>query len=96
MIGFMLFQLVSGVIDPFVSLMINSITRHYEYQADQFALELGKKEELGSALIKLQNENLSSPHNDWLYSMWNHSHPTLVERLKAMDRTETVKEKKEL
>jgi len=30
-------------------------------------------------------DNLSTPHNDWLYSMYHHSHPTLPERLQAMD-----------
>jgi STE24 endopeptidase len=36
-------------------------------------------------LIKLHIDNLSSPHNDRLYSLYHHSHPTLPERLVAMD-----------
>lgn len=51
------------------------------------------------------NENLASPHNDWLYSMYKHSHPTLVERLSRLNEYEqktghatqsVVEEKKEL
>lgn len=53
--------------------------------ADKFAASLGYKDQLCAALIKLQIKNLSSPHYDWLYSAWNHSHPTLGERLKAIE-----------
>jgi STE24 endopeptidase len=52
---------------------------------DEFAVQLGKKGELAAALIKLHADNLSSPHNDKLYSMYHHSHPTLPERLRHMD-----------
>lgn len=85
-IGFLLFQLVSAPIDPIVSALMNALTRKYEYEADEFACSLGPSyaAQLSSALIKLQNQNLSSPWVDWLYSAWNHSHPTLLERLSAM------------
>jgi STE24 endopeptidase len=53
---------------------------------DEFAVQLNMREELKEALIKLHKNNLSSPHNDPLYSAYHHSHPTLLERLKAMDR----------
>lgn len=52
---------------------------------DEFAIQLDKKADLASALIKLHVENLSAPHNDTLYSAYHHSHPTLPERLRAMD-----------
>jgi STE24 endopeptidase len=52
---------------------------------DQFALELGYREELARALIKLQVKNLSAMDADWLYSAYNHSHPILTERLRALD-----------
>ena len=58
---------------------------------DEFAIKLDKKDDLAAALIKLHIDNLSSPHNDKLYSMYHHSHPTLPERLVAMD--EYVREK---
>lgn len=84
-IGFTLYQLLFGPIDTFVQFAMNSVTRRYEYQADAFAVGLGTKAELKTALIKLHVENLSSPHSDKLYSMYHHSHPTLPERLRAMD-----------
>ncbi|ODN75208.1 hypothetical protein L202_06405 [Cryptococcus amylolentus CBS 6039] len=87
-IGFILFQLVLEPTDAFVKFLLNAQTRRYEYQADEFAVGLGKKAELAEALIKLHVKNLSSPHSDWLYSMYHHSHPTLPERLTAMDKYE--------
>lgn len=51
-------------------------------------MKLDKKDALASALIKLHIDNLSSPHNDRLYSLYHHSHPTLPERLVAMDEYE--------
>jgi STE24 endopeptidase len=84
-IGFMLFQFVLTPLDTVVKFGMNSITRAYEYQADEFAVELDKREELKNALIKLHRDNLSSPHNDSWYSAYNHSHPTLPERIRAID-----------
>ncbi|OXG22415.1 STE24 endopeptidase [Cryptococcus neoformans Tu259-1] len=94
-IGFILFQLVLEPTDAFVKFLMHAQTRKYEYQADEFAVNLGKKPDLASALIKLHVTNLSSPHSDWLYSMYHHSHPTLPERLSAMDRFESNKGKVE-
>lgn len=84
-IGFMLFQLVLDPLDTVVKFLLNALTRKYEYQADEFAVKLDKKDPLASALIKLHIDNLSSPHNDRLYSLYHHSHPTLPERLVAME-----------
>ncbi|KAF8674693.1 CAAX prenyl protease N-terminal, five membrane helices [Rhizoctonia solani] len=54
--------------------------------------EEGKTEEestmrarLGRALVALHAENLSTVWVDWMYSAYHHSHPTLTERLRAMD-----------
>jgi len=84
-IGFMLYQMLFEPLDMFVKFGLNATTRRYEYQADEFAVRLGHKKDLSAALIKLHIDNLSSPHADWLYSMYHHSHPTLPERLRAMD-----------
>lgn len=71
-------------------------------RSDEFSVRLGQKEDLKAGLIKLHVKNLSAPHNDKLYSMYHHSHPTLPERLKAMEEYRETKplefksEKKEL
>jgi STE24 endopeptidase len=43
--------------------------RRFEFQADEFAAGLGKTRDLQSALVKLNNDNLSFPVYDWLYSV---------------------------
>jgi STE24 endopeptidase len=47
-------------------------------------VKLGYAAELGSSLIKLQIQNLSTMDADYLYSSFHYSHPILTERLKAM------------
>jgi len=54
---------------------------------DQFALDLGYKDDLAKALINLQLQNLSSMDADWMYSSYHYSHPILTERLKALGWT---------
>lgn len=60
------------------------MTRQFEYQADSFALTQKKAAFLRSALIKLASENLMFPVADSLYSAFNHTHPTILERLRAL------------
>ncbi|QDS67479.1 hypothetical protein FKW77_001031 [Venturia effusa] len=85
LIGFMLFNEVFGASDSVVKLLMNVMTRKFEFEADKFALDLGYKSELAAALIKLQIKNLSSMDADYFYSAYHHSHPILTERLKALN-----------
>ncbi|KAL5514960.1 hypothetical protein EMCRGX_G000057 [Ephydatia muelleri] len=64
------------------------MTRQFEYQADSFALAQNKATFLRSALIKLASENLMFPVADPLYSAFNHTHPTILERLRALKQKE--------
>jgi STE24 endopeptidase len=62
------------------------VSRRHEFAADAFARRLtGRAEPLKRALVKLGRENLSNlaPH-PW-YSAYHYSHPTLPERLAALD-----------
>ena len=61
------------------------MSRKFEYQADNFSCELGYGEELKSALTKLSKENKSDLDPDPLYSMINYTHPTLIERVRAIN-----------
>lgn len=71
-----------------LSFIMTLLSRKYEFEADSFAKGLGKAEYLRRSLIKLNQDNLGFPVYDWLYSMFNHSHPPLLERLKALDKSE--------
>lgn len=71
-----------------LSFLMTLLSRKYEFEADSFAKRLGKAEYLRRSLIKLNQDNLGFPVYDWLYSMFNHSHPPLLERLDALNKTE--------
>ncbi|MGB8930880.1 MAG: M48 family metallopeptidase [Anaeromyxobacteraceae bacterium] len=65
------------------------LSRRHEYEADRFAVALtGKPEALASSLVRLHESNLSNvdPH-PW-FSAWSYSHPTLADRLAAIEREE--------
>ncbi len=64
------------------------LSRKYEFEADNFAKYLRRSEPLKRALIKLNKDNLGFPVYDSLYSMFNHSHPPLLERLKALEKVD--------
>lgn len=85
MIGLLLFGDVLKPLDAAMQFLMNLITRTYEYQADQFAAEQGFSKYLKSALVALHKENLSSLVVDKIYSAKEYSHPTVVERLAAID-----------
>jgi len=82
-IGLSLFMLVYEPIDSVFSFLLNGLMRRFEYQADAFATNLGL--DLSVALVKLHRENSSTLIIDPLYSAYHYDHPTLIERLTAID-----------
>ncbi|GAA5820038.1 hypothetical protein JCM11491_003612, partial [Sporobolomyces phaffii] len=75
-------------LSAFLAFVTNSITRRLEYDADAFAVRLGPAtaQNLKTALVGIHEKNLAVYAVDPVYSAWNHNHPTLVERLEALDR----------
>jgi STE24 endopeptidase len=69
-----------------LSPVINLISRHNEFAADEMGAELGSIEDLKSALIKLVKENKSFPKSSKLYSIMYHSHPSVLERIKKLEK----------
>lgn len=79
----------SGPFTFFLQPLFTLRSRKQEYEADRFAVQgVGSAAGLKSALLRLSRDNLSnlSPHP--LYSFFHYSHPTLAERLEALDRAE--------
>jgi STE24 endopeptidase len=76
---------------PFVfwlSPLTARLSRRHEYEADRYAVELARAPgALKDALVRLNGENLANLHPHPWYSAWHYSHPTLVERLAAIDRS---------
>jgi len=83
--AFLLFLLLSGLVTFWFSPLGNRMSRKHEYEADAFAkTAVGGIRPMIEALRKLSKENLSNltPH-PW-FSGFYYSHPTLVERERAM------------
>jgi len=85
LIGLMIIlQFITAPYNAILNFAMTALSRRFEFQADEFGKSLGRAEKLCAALIKLNNDNLSYPIYDWLYSSWHHSHPPLLERLAAL------------
>lgn len=69
------------------SSLLQVMSRRLEFAADRYSEGLGYADELCRALIKLGKDNLSLPVDDPLYSMCNHSHPPIPERIAALKKT---------
>jgi len=87
LVGLMLvLQYITAPYSAVIGFLMSVISRHFEFQADEFAASLGKARDLHGALVKLNNDNLGFPIYDWLYSAWHHSHPPVLERINALKK----------
>lgn len=72
-----------------VSFMLDFVSMYFirraEYQADAFAVKHNHGKQLKNGLVTLFKRNKGPLVADSLYSALNHSHPTMVERLTAID-----------
>ncbi|KAG5981750.1 hypothetical protein E4U55_002600 [Claviceps digitariae] len=84
-IGFILFSDAFSPMDAVIKFLLNILSRKFEFEADDFAKNLGFRANLASSLIKLHAQNLSSMDADWMYASYHFSHPHLSERLNALD-----------
>lgn len=80
------FSLIINFVNPILTFTQNSITRRYERQADAFAVKENYGNGLKSGLVKIHVDNKSNLCVDEWYSAYNHSHPTLFERIEFIDR----------
>ena len=62
----------------------NFLSRKHEYAADRFAAKLGFSNSLISALKKLSAKNLSNLTPHPVYVFFHYSHPTLLQRIRAL------------
>jgi len=88
-----IFQFIFAPYNELLSFLLTCVSRRFEFQADEFAVGLGKGKLLEAALLKLNNDNLGFPVADRLFSAWHYSHPPLLERLAAL-KTHIGKQKK--
>ena len=83
--GLFLVSLYFGCLGFFLSPVGAGITRRYEREADQMAVELtGTSEHMISALKRLAKDNLANLHPHPLFVWFHYSHPPLLERITSL------------
>lgn len=82
------FYLAVAVVSPllfFVEPLTSKWSRKHEFEADRYAVQaLGKPEATVLSLKRLIRDNLSNINPHPLYSAWFYSHPSPVERIRAI------------
>ncbi len=83
-LGLIAFGVLYSPISMIIELFLNILSRKQEYEADKFAKQHGQSSGLISGLKKLTEKNLSNltPHPYYVYLYF--SHPTLYQRIKAL------------
>lgn len=84
------FGFLYSPVSMILGVLLNIMSRKHEYEADRFAINLSQPGALQEALKRLSVKNLSNltPH-PW-YVFIHYSHPTLLQRIKEIERTELV------
>ncbi len=81
-----LLSLGGGAFTFFFEPLASWLSRRHEYEADRFSVRFARQPEaLEAALVTLSGENLSNLHPHPWYRCWHYSHPTLLERIAAID-----------
>jgi len=83
-IGLIAFGVLYSPISMITGLGMNVFSRKNEYEADAFAAKHYDANELALALKKLSVKNLSNLRPHPVYVFFHYSHPTLLQRLKAL------------
>ena len=83
-IGLITFSILYSPISELTGLIMNAISRTFEYQADDFAKTHTNSEDLITSLKKLSKNSLSNltPHKTTVFAYY--SHPTLLERIQNL------------
>ncbi|BAO56311.1 M48 family metallopeptidase [Nonlabens marinus] len=84
-IGLIAFGLLYSPISTVTGIVMSSLSRKFEYQADHYAKETYKSAPLIAALKTLSKSSLSNLTPHPVYVFFNYSHPSLSQRIKAMN-----------
>lgn len=85
-IGLIAFGILYTPISEIIGLLMNLLSRKFEYQADNYAKKTFAGEPLLSALKKLSKNSLSNLTPHPLYVFVHYSHPTLLQRFKNLSQ----------
>lgn len=84
-IGLIAFGILFSPISELTGLLMNYLSRKFEYQADDFAKQTYRPQELISSLKKLSKSSLSNLTPHPAYVFMHYSHPTLLQRIKNLN-----------
>ncbi|MFV0538773.1 MAG: M48 family metallopeptidase [Dysgonomonas sp.] len=84
-LGMIAFSVLFTPISLVISIFSSILSRKNEYQADAYAAGFGLSEPLISGLKKMHVKSLSNLNPDPLYVFFYYSHPTLLQRVQALD-----------
>jgi len=88
--GLLFFGLLYTPVEMILSVALHILSRRNEYEADRFATQTtGEPGSLVEALKKLHSDNLSNLTPHPFYVFLNYSHPTLLQRVQAIQRYNT-------
>jgi STE24 endopeptidase len=86
-VGLIAFGLLYSPISEITGLIMNYVSRKFEYQADDYAKTTYKAEPLITSLKKLSKNSLSNltPHKAYVFI--HYSHPTLLDRIRNLRKS---------
>lgn len=79
------FAILYSPVSLALSILMNSLSRKHEYEADAYAKEHYSGPHLASALAKLHKDSLSNPKPHPVYVAVHYSHPTLQQRVNYLE-----------
>jgi STE24 endopeptidase len=85
-IGAIAFGILYSPISTLMGLLLNVLSRKYEYEADFFAGVHAGANNLINALKSLSVNNLSNLNPHPWYVFFHYSHPTLLQRIRALNQ----------
>jgi len=85
--GLIFFGLLYTPLELVLSIVMQAISRRNEAQADHFAATTYDPASLAGALKKLSRNNLANLTPHPLFVFLNYSHPPVLERVRALERT---------
>ncbi len=83
-LGIIGFGIIYSPVSMLLGILMNMLSRKFEYQADAFAVNQDLGKELQVSLVKLSKNSLSNLTPHPLYVFVNYSHPPLLSRFEAM------------
>ena len=85
-IGLIAFGILYSPLSQILGVFMNYMSRKFEYQADNYAKNTFSASPLISSLKKLSKNSLSNLTPHYLYVFFHFSHPTLLDRIKNLNK----------